>query len=313
MPVEANDARILLSTQNSRDPFALYNGDTNYRLYIHIKDYTREVIYFGLGQIRRSNNQTANPLTYRIHKPDGTIIFEKQTPQTGATGFINNYAEAIAGPNYLNAAGYNGDSMYLNTVAANGDYFMTFQLPGNTYRTFEYFDITVVDTSTNTKIDGRVFSRNWQISTYEEGITGYLGYMFIYSQDSIITRFNPNGFDGRHFSFSCNPSGCYPVGPTMPANEARKSVEGRHNYPLYRVFLNDPDSIIYPSGQLGSLVQNVPVVQTTTYCDSGTIDFTFEVTATGSGELMLKCSDLGPPYVDRLLSDTVYQGWNTYT
>ena len=205
MPVEANDSRLLLSTQGVRDPFAIYGADSNYRLYVHIEDYTKEVLFFGLGQIRRSNNQTASPVTYRLHMPDGTIIFEKQTPQTGEPGFINSYAEAIAGPDYIDPSGYNGESLYLYTVAANGDYYMTFELPANTYRTFEYFDITVVDTSTNTIVEGRVFSKNWQISTYEEGIVGYLGYMFIYSQDSIITRFNANGFDGRHFSFSCNP------------------------------------------------------------------------------------------------------------
>jgi uncharacterized protein (TIGR02145 family) len=313
MPNQVYNARILCSTEGIRDPFALYNGNADYRLYIHIQDYTQEAIYFGLGQIRRSNNQTATPLTYRVHRPDGTIIFEKQTPTVGQTGFIDTYAEAIAGPDYLSASGYDADSVYAITVGVNGDYFMTFQLPNNTYRTFEYFDITVVNTTAHAKIDGRVFSKSWQISTYEEGIVGFLGYMFAYSNDSIVTRFNPNGFDGRHFSITCNESGCYQVGMGMPANQARKSAAGRHTYPQYKVFLNDPDILVYPSGTLGSLVQNTPVVQTTSFCNLATMTFTFEVTATGSGELVLNCSLLGPPYMDRLISQTVLPGWNTFT
>ncbi len=313
MPDLAWNTRILLSTQSSRAPFALYNADSNYRLNIHIEDYTKEVIYFGLGQIRRSGNFPASPVNYRIHKPDGTVVFEKLTPVSGETGYINSYAEAIAGPDYLSPSGYDADSLYLNSIGENGDYFMTFQLPNNTYRTFEFFDITVIDISTQSKIDGRLFSKDWQISTFEEGIVGYYGFMFIYSQDSIVTKLNPNGFDGRHFNFGCNESGCYPVGPTMPANQARKSVAGSHTYPQYKVFINNPDINVYPSGVLGSLVMNNPVVQTTSFCDLGTLDFTFEVTATGSGELTLHCSELGPPFEDRVISQTVTQGWNTLT
>ena len=44
---------------------------------------------------------------------------------------------------------------------------------------------------------------------------------------------------------------------TIPVDfiEDRKSRPGRHLYPQYKLFLNNPDSIAFPTGVLGKLTQ----------------------------------------------------------
>ena len=76
MPANGN------SGGNLRDPFALYNGDTNYRLKVHIQDFTKERIFFGLGAVVTGGGS----VNWRMHKPDGTVVWSGTTPTSG-TGF----------------------------------------------------------------------------------------------------------------------------------------------------------------------------------------------------------------------------------
>ena len=297
---------------NMRDPFALYNGDTNYRLHIRIKDFTKEKIFFGLGQ---SNGPYPpnSPVTWRIHKPNGTVVWTGTTPSTvGQVGYISYYSQAYAGPTRIDPNGYNA-LVYAPTV--NGDYFMTFQVSNTQSRTYKQFDVTVIDTTTNTVVEGRVHTKAWQLTTNEIVPNhGYYGYLYVYSKDSLVTKFDPNAMEGMWFTVSCNESGCYPIGPGMPANQARKSTEGWHNYPEYEIFLNDPDSLIYPSGIFGQIVippPPTPIVSTISNCNNGTILFIFSVTGTGTVTISLELSSLGPPYIDRPLVQTVNTGQDT--
>jgi len=311
MPNAGETAQLLIAngtvSGQARDPFAIYNGLADYRLFIHIEDYTTEVIHFGLGQ------SSGSAVTWRIHQPDGTVDWTGTTPSATQPGYINNYTEAVSGPLILNPTGYSSLSY---TPTLNGDFFMTFQVSNNSQRVYDFFDITVVKTVPSpTAKPGRVFSKCWQIRNPAFGFPSqyylFYGNLFIYSPDGIVTKLDPNGFEGRDFSVSCNESGCYPVGPGMPANQARKSVSGRHTYPQFPIFLNDPDAAVYPSGVLGQLVNNNPVVQTVTHCEDGNVDFIFQVTAPGTMEISLGLSALGPQFTDRLLATTVTQGWDT--
>ncbi|MBM3404120.1 MAG: hypothetical protein FJY10_04435 [Bacteroidetes bacterium] len=312
MPNSGNEAHIMPANGifggNQRDPFALEGGPADYRLNIHISDYTTEVIHFGLGT---SNNPIA--INWRIRAPDGTEAWLGTTPTASSpTGYISTYAQAVAGPQILNATGYPSNSC---TPTMNGDYYMTFQLNNNSGREFDYFDITVVNTTTMTKIDGRVFSKCWQIRNPSSGFGQYYtfeGLMYIYSIDGIVTRFDPNNFEGRDFSFSCNESGCYAVPPST-TQLARQSQPGPnpHNYPQYKIFLNDPDHTAYPDGAIGQLIADS--LFTESKCNSGTIDFIFKTTGPGSGSVMLLLNTLGAPYADRELTQSVTGGWDTIT
>ncbi len=317
MPNESNPTRILLSTQSGRDPFALNGGAADYRLYIHISNPANEVIYWGVGQLRNNNNNPqSGSLVYTIYKPDNTVLCTGNTPTTGQTGYIDTYAKAQAGPNVVDPAGY--DALFCTPTSA-GDYYITFTVGNNTARTFDFFDISVVDVNTApiAAKPGRVFSKCWQIRNPQAGSNWYTmqGNMFIYSSDGIVTKLNPNGFEGRDFSFSCNESGCYPIGPTMNAQQARRSQPGPnpHNYPQFKIFLNNPDLLAYPDGIIGQLVPGS--VTTTTYCNAGTVDFSFQtspVNALGTVEITLQLSTLTPPMIDRILIGNSVPG-GTYT
>ncbi len=324
MPSSGTPTRILIARGTvggqQRDPFAVEGEDADYRLFIHISNHATEMIYFGLG----ANSGSA--LNWRIHAPDGSIAWPvppatAQTPITGQTGFINNYTEAFNGPASLTPGGYNALSL---DPTANGDYYMTFEISNGSDRAFDFFDITVVNTdlTPDEAIPGRVFSKCWQIRNPQIG-TGpsyytFSGLMYILSADGIVTKFDPNNCEGRDFSFSSNASGCYQINPpAMPSNEARRSQLGRHNYPQYPIFLNNPDEDAYPSGVIGELVippPPTPAVITTTHCATGTIDFEFSVTQPGSVQidLMLNAA-LGSPYVDRQIVQNVVKFGNTVT
>ncbi|MBE0646233.1 MAG: hypothetical protein IH596_00445 [Bacteroidales bacterium] len=313
MPDSANNKRayILIANGNVggnyRDPFALYNGDTNYRLFINISDHVKEKIYFGIGA-----STSGGAVNLRLHRPDGVVVWSGTTPNAvGQQGYIRYYKQAYVGPTKLSPSGY---SALVVDPTVNGNYFLTFQVGNGQSRSYEKIDISVIDTTTLSYKKGRVYSKAWQLNTNEPNVHGYFGYMFVYSQDSIVTRFNPNGFDGRWFTISCNNSGCYPVGPSMPATEARKSTNGWHNYPSYKIFLNDPDNIVYPSGIIGQVVIPPPpgsIVIVDSDCATGNMDFTFEVTSSGTVTLTLQLSALGGGFVDKEVLQTVTVGQNT--
>jgi len=317
MPIETIPTRILMDPSTGRDPFALYSTyltKPDYRLYIHIENPATERIYFGLGQQRLTTNNTTTEtqITWRIHQPNspysvqcsGLTPITHTLPALPDPGYISTYTEAVNGPNNINAAGYN--PLICVPGGGAGDYFMTFDVTA--MRTFDFFDITVVDISSATPvaIPGRVFSKCWQIRNPQNGPNWYTfhGNMYIYSADGIVTKLNPNAFEGRDFSFSCNESGCFPVGPSYNAQQARQSQLGPnpHNYPQFKVFLNNPDQVVYPDGVIGHLVDGS--VTTQTFCNTGTVTFTFQtmpVNAIGTVEIDLLLSTLTPPLTDRVL------------
>ncbi|MFC2102698.1 PKD-like domain-containing protein, partial [Bacteroidota bacterium] len=315
MPDSASNKRayILIANGNVggnyRDPFALYNGDTSYRLFINISDHVKEKIYFGIGA-----TTTGGAVNWRLHRPNGVVVWSGTTPTSnGQQGFIRYYNQAYVGPTKLSPSGY---PALVVDPTENGNYFMTFQVGNGQSRSFEKIDISVIDTTTLAYKKGRVYSKAWQLNTNDPNVHGFFGYMFVYSQDSIVTRFTPNGFDGRWFTMSCNNSGCYPITPSMPATEARKSTMGWHNYPQYKIFVNDPDTNVYPSGIIGQVVIPPPpgsIVQVDPHCDDGSIDFTFDVTSSGTVTLTLELSSLGSGFVDKEVLQTVTVGQNTMT
>jgi uncharacterized protein (TIGR02145 family) len=308
MPDSASNktCKILIANGNvsgQRDPFALYNGNSDYRLYIHISDSSKEKIYFGLG------TSSGSAVTWRIHKPDGTVIWSGTTPVSSSpSGFIKYYKQAYLGPTKLSPSGYPANVVI---PVVNGDYFMTFQVSNADSRMFEKFDITVIDTTTNTAKNGRVFSRAWQLSTFEPTDHGFFGKLFPYTNDGIVSQFDPNGFLGRWFTVSCNESGCYKIDALHNAQQARRSTNGWHNYPQYKIFLNDPDTTVYPSGTIGQMIPDS--LQVISNCTDGTIEFIILTTAKGTIEITLELSSLGAPYVNRILVESTNGGKDTIT
>jgi len=283
-----------LCIDTTRNKFGVVTATADYRICIHISDYTTEAIYFGFGTMKHNTGAT----TFRFYRPDNVIDTSGTVPTaTGNRGFIDNYNQAYAGPSCV--AGSTGYWGLRCTPDMNGDYYLAFKITwqsgfgSDDYKTWDNIDITVVKTTSWTALLGRVWSKAWQLycETPSWGTENkFYGKLFAYSADSIVTKVDFNGVIPGTFTISCNHSGCYASPPTAAAT-ARKSVAGEHTFPEYKIFLNDPDNSAFPSGTLGGLDNNVPITAVRN-CD-GTIDFTFGCTKAGNVEVHLLLSTLG--------------------
>ena len=236
---------MILNTQTTYGTFAGYSANDENRLYVRINNPAQEKIYFGIGQRSTNTNWYV-----RIKDPNGNIIFCLQLlPTSNAQGFIRYHSQAIAGPNVINAAGYNG-FVCNPTVGLSGAYYIEFNkdngttTSNNTELSLGIFDVTVVNTSTNTKITGRLFSKNWGFNT-ESYSNPFFGSFFIYGQDSSVTKVDLNGIKPFKFRVSCNRFGTTNTGN---ATNDRRSKTGFSVPVEYRLFLTDPDILAYPNG-----------------------------------------------------------------
>jgi len=233
--------------------FASYQANPNERLYISIADPSREKIHFGFGQVFSDNfidSTTFIQGYYRIKDPNGNIVIGPEPIPRRGRGFIKNYNEAVAGPRALaGATGYDG-LVYQPLLA--GDYYIEFNPdnpttppPANVFnRNFaiRHFDITVE--RDNLARDGRLWSKNWDLNANSINNPVYTKF-YIYSTDSIVTLFDMNGARPFGFSVTCNRTGLTNTGDV---EFDRRSRDYKYYYPEYRIFLTDPDPLIFPSG-----------------------------------------------------------------
>ncbi|MFA5972493.1 MAG: gliding motility-associated C-terminal domain-containing protein [Lentimicrobiaceae bacterium] len=259
-----------------RNDFAFYNAPPEFRLSISIAEVS-ETIRFGFGKVLSNSNAVLSDLVYRIKDPAGNIVYGPFPVPASGVGHISTYTEAITGPF---AGGYN----YLEIQPLlTGDYYLEFNYPNfnndDTRHFLEFFDITVVKAA-GTAVDGRVWSKAWQFWTESDP---FYGKMMILSDDSIVTQVDCNGFKGGSFSFSSNSTGCSTTGNL---SNDRMSRLGFHTYPQYKVFLNDPDSILFPTQKVSAGIF-LPVTVSPD-CTTGGADFGIKVGKDGSVKLFVE-------------------------
>ncbi|MBU0766060.1 MAG: hypothetical protein KJ607_14645, partial [Bacteroidetes bacterium] len=290
--------------------FAYYNAPAEHRLNIHISN-TSETVYFGFGTTRDYDQSVQSDVHYIVRNPSGTIIMGGLStflPTSGA-GYIPNHAQAIAGPNTIDPGGYEPLSF---NPATTGDYYIEFEYAASTSgrREFDFFDITVADAGGN-PIDGRVWSKAWQFTcTQSNGVHmweyEFEGTLFVYSDDGVVTSVDFNHMQPYVFTVSCNETGCASTGNFI---NDRMSVPGLSTYPQYKIFLNDPDSLCYPSGAIGTL--NEPC--TFTGCVPADYCINMNVDHDGLAEILLDLNGI-PEYqagsADVLFIDSVQNGVN---
>lgn len=301
-----------VQVMQSFSSFAWYDNAGNsapvdYRLHIHIQN-IGEVIYYGFGDMLDNNDIPFGiAVNYRIKDPAGNIVVGPTPVPVSGTGHISTFAEAVAGPSAI--AGPTGYPELSYTPTMTGDYFIEFRYSGfgaPDRCKFKYFDITV-GSAANTALDGRVWSKAWQFTADANGINyDFHGTLFIYTTDSIVTSVNCNGMAPFVFTIACNQYGCYNTGNF---NNDRRSVSGNHILPQYKIFLNNPDSLCYPTGVLG---QVIPPVTTTSYCD-GTCIIHLTVNKAGNADVWLDINPApGVQAEDRVLSNAVSNGVNNF-
>jgi uncharacterized protein (TIGR02145 family) len=282
-----------------------------YRLHIHIAN-IGETIYYGFGDPLNQIDGVVTDVMYRIKDPSGTIVVGPSAVPLSGTGHIGSFSSAVAGPAAIaGASGYT--ALSYTPPVDTGDYFIEFNFAtggfsGHDRTKFQYFDITVASAA-NIAIDGRIWSKAWQMTADAQapptGEYTFWGKLFPYSDDGIVTSINFNGMEPFVFAVSCNPWGCYNTGNF---NNDRRSVGGNHTLTQYKIFLNDPDSLVYPTGILGTVVP--PIVINPNCNGSALIDI--EVTKAGNLDILLNIDPLpGKQPKDVSLAWTAVVGVNS--
>ena len=277
-----------------RIPFAALGCPEQYRLNIFIRDFTREKIYIGFGDVcdYSLETRTYTDVRYQLKDPDGNLVpgFSLQTVpfSSGDPGYIPTRNQALSGPdiNFTNPSGY---SPLVVTPTKNGNYFIELDNPNigtNSSRILKYFDATVAIGTQ--PVNGRLWSKAWQLSSGSVSSANFGSYakFFVYSDDSIVTRFDCNGLAGGIWSIYSNQWGCSTSGDW---SDRRRSVPGNATVqPQYKIFLNDPDTAVFASAKVGELLSfNMQAMD----CDT-VITFNANVNKDGNIEILIDA----PPY-----------------
>lgn len=287
---------LAIDEDNDRIPFALVNCSEEYRLNIRINNFLNEKIYFGFGNTTDYGIDPTiiNDVNFQIKDPAGNIVAGYELsplPGTsGAAGFIETMEEAQRGPdiNNSNPGGY--APLQLNPTM-NGDYVLEFGFQ-NAYqgirRTLRYFDVTVANG--NVPIPGRLWSKAWQLSSGSVQSSSSASYstFYIYSNDSIVTSFESNGLSGGIWIIYSNEWGCSTTGTW---SNRRRSVIGNATVPpQYKIFLNNPDPSVFPTGIIGEMISATALPHV---CDT-VITFAATVSKGGNIEILIDVPPLNP-------------------
>jgi gliding motility-associated-like protein len=313
--------KILLSKNSVeyRIPFALVNCKEDFRLNIRIRDYTTEKIYLGFGNVfnYRWESVIYKDVKFQVKGPDNKPVkgfILQSLPQAGKAGFINSRYEVDAGPD-INGTIPQGYDPLVITPEMNGDYIIEFEIPDaipndsiqNEMRLFKYFDATVA--RGNNIIPGRLWSKAWQLATRAvEAITkASYALFYIYTNDSIVTRFDCNGLAGGVWAIYSNQWGSSASGEW---SDRRQSQRGNTSVkPEYKIFLNDPDLAEFPSGHIGEMLD---FKQVSNECDT-VIIFAANVTKDGNIDFLVDVAPLNPNFAgpeDVQLRYNVKAGYN---
>ena len=297
-----------------RIPFALLGCAEEYRLNIRVTDFRTERIYIGFGDVNPyDKTEVLKDVRFQLKDPYGNILpdysLDSVPYSSGNKGYIEDSTEAYEGPNINNT---NPKGYYPLEVIpySNGDYILEFTIPylnQSEARVFRFFDVTVANG--NIPVEGRLWSKAWQLSSSSvRALTFNSNALFhIYSNDSIVTRFDCNGMAGGIWAIYSNEWGCATTGIW---STRRKSTIGNATVrPEYKIFLNDPDSLVFPSGQIGEMLSFKVQPQN---CDTA-IYFSTEVTKAGNIEIILDVPPFNPGFVaneDVQLGYPVNAGYN---
>ncbi len=245
--------------------FATYNCPEYARLYIRAVAGERIYMGFHVNGGPDNNPTIYNDVWMRLRDPDGNIVMGPiQLQKAMGAGWINTCAQAMAGPQPLvGAAGYNPLVYNVPAGGPSGNYYIEFAVNNNPNtlqkRVFRWFDITVARFNGTNWVakPGRVWSRKWDFTTRGEN-NAFVGTLYTYSPDSVVTSFEFNGMRPYGFEVACNSFGASTVGTP----QQRRRSDYRQNIlnaggipaaPEYPIFLNDPDIEYYPTGIVGSV------------------------------------------------------------
>lgn len=293
----STDVTMLYTNDSGFGSFAAYNGPSDSRLNFYVADPDNEQVFLGFSRRSQTNNGVDGVLAntnyyFRIKDPNGNVVYGPQLIN-GTTANADTWALATAGPApVVGGSGYTPFTFDPSGLSA-GDYYVEFSYNANSATSstlaIKYWDITVATDNggTPSAIDGRVWSSRWSFRTpsisqgsdptYTYFDRPFNGQVYLYTFDGFVSKidFENSGFRGLSFNLAYNE---YGVVNTGDLESDRRSIQNSNNtLPEYRIFLNDPDLSVYPSGSIGSVTTNPIVVD----CDPGDLCVSYEVSEIG--------------------------------
>lgn len=250
------------------------------KLYVHIEDPESEIIYYGFTRKEPTNKD----IYYRILTPDGDILCAGKVANSNRdSGYVaDDGIQVFAGPRAT--GGGTGYTALQCRPTMAGDYAIVFNVgsPTTVSTSGRYFvhplDITVADISEDAPrvIDGRLFSYKWHLNT-ASGSNDACMQFYTWTPDSMVVMMDMNQMEPYGYSVSFNSYGVFNTGDIesdrLSTNSASLAV------PEYRVFVNAPDSVAYPTGTPGRITY---LEVNGCHADS---EFCIEVFATKLGEI----------------------------
>ncbi|MFZ4549968.1 MAG: hypothetical protein ACOYN4_21140, partial [Bacteroidales bacterium] len=187
------------------------------RLNIYISNPLTEKIYIGMGRFTDYGDSTSNAggtFKFAVRDPDQLEVpgFTLAAVPTTGTGFISSYPQAIAGPN-ISGSVPTGYTPLVLTPTKVGNYYIEFMRDGGFTGAPNGYDLRFLDVTVaqgTVPVDGgRLWSKAWQLSSGKVDTDDAMSYakFFSYSNDSIVTKLDCNGFAGGAFVIYCNSTG----------------------------------------------------------------------------------------------------------
>lgn len=328
VPNTTDRLHLLLNAGNYNN-FGRYDGATDQRLFININDPSNEQVFFGFSTPASSGHYPCTGSLkiayFRIKDPNGNVVYPTAGSPNGqllnnTNSNISNRTAAINGPNQIVGSGGYNAFVFDPSGLPSGDYYIEFSSVSNAPSldniiAIEHFDITVATkTASPSAIDGRVYATNWafhapSISCGTDATYGFFdrpfnGFFYVFSDDGFVSKidFDNSGFQPAAFNVFFNANGAGNSGNLV---EDRKSVVGTGSQAaLHKIFFNEPDINVYPSGVLGT-INGDPVYNS---CSGGDACFELMVTSTGQINVLLDFNEASgqgiydPNTTDRVLA-----------
>lgn len=232
-----------------------YHQDETEYIYVHIQDPDLETIYFGFTR----KLPTSKPVYYQILDPLGNVHCSGQVAESSSdAGYIqDNGVEAYVGPTQIYGSGSGGYEAIECDPLLAGEYTIRFNVndattptPSESKYFLHPFDVTVASTVVDSAINGRLFAYRWHLNTNGSSKRACMQF-FTWTPDSLVIMMDMNGMQPHGYTVAFNSFGVTNTGDI--AVDRRSSSSISNSIPEYRVFLNEPDSLVFPTGTPGEI------------------------------------------------------------